>query len=100
MELDKMLKLNFGKRRYVMIVKHKKSSTIKRVFYYNRDRIEILLDAYWALEFGGADRITIRGVNNRKKILFEIHNTKEFDEIFRSIYGPNANYFVFACRNK
>lgn len=98
MELDKMLKMNFGKKRYVMIVKHKKDSTIKRVFYYNRDRIEILLDAYWALEFGGADRVTIRSTKNRKKILFEIYNAKEFDEIWKHIYGPNANYFVFADR--
>ena len=81
-----------------MIVKHKKKSTIKRVFYYNYNQNEILLDAYWALEFGGADRVTIRRTKNRKKILFEIHNAKEFDEIFRSIYGPTANYFVFACR--
>lgn len=29
MELDKMLKLNFGKRRYVMIVKHKKTLLLK-----------------------------------------------------------------------
>ena len=98
MELDKMSKLNFGKSRYVMIVKHKKASTIKRVFYYNRDRIEILLDAYWALEFGGADRVTIRRTKNRKKILFEIYNIREFDEIWKRLYGPNANYFVFACR--
>ena len=98
MELDKMMKLNFGKNRYVMIVKHKKSSDIKRVFYYNHYRTEILLDAYWALEFGGADRVTIRSTKNRKKILLKIHNTKEFDEIWKRLYGPNANYFVFACR--
>ena len=98
MELDKMLKTNFGKNRYVMIVKHNKDSTIKRVFYYNRDRIEILLDAYWALEFGGADRVTIRSTKNRKKILLEIHNANEFDEAWKHIYGPNANYFVFKCR--
>ena len=98
MELDKMMKPNFGKNRYVMIVKHKKASTIRRVFYYNRDRIEILLDAYWALEFGGADRVTIRSTKNRKKIVFEIYNTKEFDEIWKHLYWPNANYFVFAFR--
>lgn len=98
MELDKMLKLNFGKKRYVMIVKHKKDSTIKRVFYYNHYHIEILLDAYWALEFGGADRVTIRSTKNRKKIMHEFHNANEFDAAWKSIYGPNANYFVFADR--
>lgn len=81
-----------------MIVKHKKSSTIKRVFYYNYNRIEILLDAYWALEFGGADRVTIRSTKNRKKIMHEFHNTNEFDTAWKHIYGPNANYFVFAFR--
>lgn len=98
MELDKMMKPNFVKNRYVMIVKHKKASIIKRVFYYNCNRIEILLDAYWALEFGGADRVTIRSTKNRKKILFKIYNTKEFDEIWKRLYGPNATYFVFAFR--
>ena len=98
MELDKMLKSNLGKNRYVMIVKHKKASIIKSVFYYNRDRIEILLDAYWALEFGGAEKVTIRSTKNRKNKLFEIHNTKEFDEIWHSLYGQNATYFVFAFR--
>ena len=81
-----------------MIVKHKKTSTIKRVFYYNYSRIEILLDAYWALEFGGAVGVTIRSTKNRKKILFEIHNKKNFDEIWKRLYGPNATYFVFAFR--
>lgn len=96
MELDEMLKLM--KNDYVMIVKHKKESTIKRVFYYNYLRVDILLDAYWALEFGGAKRVTIRSTKNRKKILFEIYNAKEFDEIWNRLYGPNANYFVFADR--
>ena len=98
MELDKMLKQNLGKNRYVMIVKHKKASTIKSVFYYNHYHNEILLDAYWALEFGGADRVTIRSTKNRKKIMHEFHNTKEFDEAWKHIYGPNATYFVFAFR--
>lgn len=98
MTLEKMLTLNFGKRRYVMIVKHKNNSNIKRVFYYNFNRIDMLLDAYWALEFGGAKRITIRSTKNRKKILLELHNVVEFDEIWKHLYGPNARYFVLKDR--
>lgn len=47
--------------RYMIIVKQKEGSNKKnRIFYYNYNRAEIMLDAYWAFHFIDAEHITIR----------------------------------------
>lgn len=89
------------KRRYMMVTKCKEGYKDERkVFHYNIDKIEIMYDAYWMLEFGHAERVTIRSTKNRKKILVTITSVQEWESQWFKMFGYHANYFVFADRIK
>lgn len=95
-----MNKWKFWKRRYMIIVKRKKESEKKnKVFYYNLDRTEIMLDAYWAFIFMDAEKVTIRSTKHRKKILRTFNNVEEWKNEWTNMFGPNARYFVWKNRH-
>lgn len=89
------------KRRYMIIVKKKKGSKKKnRVFYYNINKIEIMLDAYWAFEFMDAEKVTIRSTKFRnREILKTFNNIEEWENEWFDMFGEGAQYFVFADRH-
>lgn len=88
-----------SKRRYMLIVKMQDGwKRRNRVFRYNTDSIEIMLDAYWMLNFGHAESVSIRSTKNRKKILAVLKSTTEWQQLWEKKYGKNANWFVFSDR--
>ena len=95
-----MLKFKLPKRRYMLIVKMKKGyKKNNKVFRYNTSKDEILYDAYWMLNWGHAESMTIRWTGNRKKILATIDSNEKWLEVWKQQFG-DANWFVWCNQVK
>ncbi len=87
------------KNRFMLVVKMKEGyKSRNRVFRYNTDEIEIMHDAAWMLMFGNAEKVTVRSVKNRKKILATFTDLADFNEVWRKKFGEGAQWFVFKDR--
>lgn len=96
-----MLDIRFPKNKYCVIVKTLKdfkTDKRKRVFYYSHYKTDAMLDAYWAFEFAGAEKVTIMRCKGHK-IMKEYHNLSEWKVSWDNMFGENARYMVWSDRH-
>jgi len=101
-----MLKFKRPKNKYMIEVTRGKGKGIDKdgkrlsIRYYQVERNEAMLDAYWALVFSHATRVRIRSAKDRRhKIYRTFNNLNDWEDTWNECFGPNSRYFVFKDRH-
>ena len=90
------MKFYFPKNKYQIIISGKNT---KRRMLYNNSSLETMLDAYWAFIFGNAKAIKVLSIRKGRKVFKTFNSLNEWEEEWSNLFGPSANYFVFADRH-
>lgn len=84
------------KNKYQLIIAGKK---ISRRMLYNVSSTETMLDAYWAFAFGNASSVKVLSIRKGRKVFKTFNSLTEWETEWVNLFGPCANYFVFANRH-
>lgn len=89
------MKFHFPKNKYQLILSGKHA---ERRMLYNTSSVESMLDAYWAFIFGKATAVKVLSIRKGRKVFRTFNSLNEWKEEWVKLFGPYANYCVFADR--